>query len=97
MVGTTDYFEINSKFSVINGKVKLPMPVIDEKKKAQKESIYIERCFVIDAAIVHIMKSKKVLPDKQLLTECTEQLKFKVDYKQIKRQIEYLIGKEYLE
>jgi len=96
-VGTTDYFEINSKFSVRNGTVKLPMPPIDEKKKAPKESIYIERCFVIDAAIVRIMKAKKVLPHKQLLIECTGQLKFKVDYEEIKRRIEDLIGKEYLE
>ena len=73
------------------------MPVIDEKKKAPEDSIYMERCFVIDAAIVRIMKAKKVLPHKQLLTKCTGQLKFKVDYKEIKRRIEDLIGREYLE
>ena len=39
-VATTDYFEINSKFTVRNGTgtVKLPMRVIDEKKKAPEDS-----------------------------------------------------------
>lgn len=45
------------------------------------------------------MKSRKVLGHQQLITECVEQLQrmFKPDIKNIKRRIEDLITRDYLE
>ena len=53
----------------------------------------------IDASIVRIMKSRKVVPHQQLMLECVEQLgwMFKPNYKIIKKRIEDLIAREYLE
>ncbi|CAN4091493.1 unnamed protein product [Withania somnifera] len=45
------------------------------------------------------MKSRKVLPHQQLVLECVEQLSrmFKPDFKAIKKRIEDLITRDYLE
>ena len=107
--------------------VKIPLPPMDEKKKVI-EDVDKDRRYAIDASIVRIMKSRKVLPHQQLMLECVEQLgrMFKVtnnsclqsrisqqinwmiwhtnfyfilkpDFKIIKKRIEDLIAREYLE
>ncbi|GMN46436.1 hypothetical protein TIFTF001_015620 [Ficus carica] len=55
--------------------------------------------YAIDASIVRIMKSRKVLGHQQLVMECVEQLgrMFKPDFKAIKKRIEDLITRDYLE
>jgi hypothetical protein len=52
---------------------------VDEKKKII-EDVDKDRRYAIDACIVRIMKSRKVLAHAQLVTECVEQLRrmFKV-------------------
>jgi len=54
---------------------------MDERKKVV-EDVGKDRMFAIDAAIVRIMKSRKVLGYQQLITETVEQLSrmFKVTY-----------------
>ena len=54
---------------------------MDEKKKVI-EDVDKDRRYAIDASIVRIMKSRKVLGHHQLVTECVEQLgrMFKVLY-----------------
>ena len=49
------------------------MPPIDEKKKVI-EDVDKDRRYAVDASIVRIMKSRKVLPHQQLVLECVEQL-----------------------
>lgn len=46
---------------------------MDEKKKVI-EDVDKDRRYAIDASIVRIMKSRKVLGHHQLVTECVEQL-----------------------
>lgn len=46
---------------------------MDEKKKVV-EDVEQDRIHAIDASIVRIMKSRKVLAHQQLVTECVEQL-----------------------
>lgn len=53
--------------------VKIPLPPVDEKKKVI-EDVDKDRRYAIDAAIVRIMKSRKVLGYQQLVMECVEQL-----------------------
>ena len=59
----------------------IPLPQMDERKKVV-EDVGKDRMFAIDAAIVRIMKSRKVLGYQQLITETVEQLSrmFKVTY-----------------
>lgn len=94
----TDYFEFNSKFTDKMRRIKIPLPPVDEKKKVI-EDVDKDRRYAIDASIVRIMKSRKVLNYQQLVMECVEQLgrMFKPDVKAIKKRIEDLISRDYLE
>ncbi|OVA15009.1 Cullin [Macleaya cordata] len=93
-----DTFEFNSKFTDKMRRIKIPLPPVDEKKKVI-EDVDKDRRYAIDASIVRIMKSRKVLGYQQLVMECVEQLSrmFKPDFKAIKKRIEDLITRDYLE
>ncbi|GLT79422.1 hypothetical protein SLA2020_509110 [Shorea laevis] len=97
-ISPTDYFEFNSKFTDKMQRIKIPLPPVDEKKKVI-EDVDKDRRYAIDASIVRIMKSRKVLSHQQLVMECVEQLgrMFKPDFKAIKKRIEDLITRDYLE
>ncbi|KAM0948553.1 putative cullin protein, neddylation [Dioscorea sansibarensis] len=97
-ISSTDYFEFNSKFTDKMRRIKIPLPPVDEKKKVI-EDVDKDRRYAIDASIVRIMKSRKVLGHQQLVMECVEQLgrMFKPDFKAIKKRIEDLITRDYLE
>ncbi|KAK4265733.1 hypothetical protein QN277_026748 [Acacia crassicarpa] len=97
-ITSADYFEFNSKFTDKMRRIKIPLPPVDEKKKVI-EDVDKDRRYAIDASIVRIMKSRKVLGYQQLVMECVEQLgrMFKPDVKAIKKRIEDLISRDYLE
>ncbi|KAH0978537.1 hypothetical protein GBA52_028256 [Prunus armeniaca] len=97
-ISPTDSFEFNSKFTDRMRRIKIPLPPVDERKKVI-EDVDKDRRYAIDAAIVRIMKSRKVLGHQQLVMECVEQLgrMFKPDIKAIKKRIEDLITRDYLE
>ncbi|KAK3441044.1 hypothetical protein EUGRSUZ_B01297 [Eucalyptus grandis] len=97
-IAPTDHFEFNSKFTDKMRRIKIPLPPVDEKKKVI-EDVDKDRRYAIDASIVRIMKSRKVLGHQQLVMECVEQLgrMFKPDFKAIKKRIEDLITRDYLE
>ncbi|KAG0575693.1 hypothetical protein M758_5G025700 [Ceratodon purpureus] len=97
-VGQNDSFEFNTKFTDKMRRIKIPLPPMDEKKKVI-EDVDKDRRYAIDASIVRIMKSRKQLPHQQLVLECVEQLgrMFKPDFKVIKKRVEDLIAREYLE
>ncbi|XP_048440511.1 cullin-1 isoform X4 [Pyrus x bretschneideri] len=91
-------FEFNAKFTDTMRRIKIPLPPVDEKKKVI-EDVDKDRRYAIDASIVRIMKSRKVLGHQQLVMECVEQLgrMFKPDSKAIEKRIEDLITRDYLE
>ncbi|KAI9201322.1 hypothetical protein LWI28_021543 [Acer negundo] len=97
-ISPTDHFEFNSKFTYKMRRIKIPLPPVDEKKKVI-EDVDKDRQYAIDASIVRIMKSWKVLGQQQLVLECVEQLghMFKPDFTAIKKRIEDLITRDYLE
>ncbi|GMI93912.1 cullin 1, AUXIN RESISTANT 6, INCURVATA 13 [Hibiscus trionum] len=97
-ISQSDHFEFNSKFTDKLRRIKIPLPPVDERKKVV-EVVDKDRRYAIDAAIVRVMKSRKVLGHQQLVSECVEQLSrmFKPDIKAIKKQIEDLITREFLE
>lgn len=57
------------------------------------------RRFAVDAAIVRIMKSRQSLKHQQLVLEVNQQLQkmFKPEIRLIKKRIDDLIAREYLE
>ncbi|KAF9619084.1 hypothetical protein IFM89_005098 [Coptis chinensis] len=97
-ISTKDVFEFNSKFTDKMRRIKVALPLVDEKNKVL-EYVDKDRRFAIDASIVRIMKSRKVLGHQQLVAECVKQLSrmFNPDFKVIKKHIEDLITRDYLE
>ncbi|XP_043710557.1 cullin-1-like [Telopea speciosissima] len=97
-ISANDTFEFNSMFTDKMRRIKVPLPHVEEKKKVI-EDVGRSRAYAIDAAVVRIMKGRKVLNHQQLVGECLEQLSgtFKPDVKLIKRRIEDLIVREFLD
>ncbi|GFH16576.1 CULLIN_2 domain-containing protein [Haematococcus lacustris] len=97
-INKADKFRFNNKFTDRMRRIKIPLPPVDEKKKVI-EDVDKDRKYAIDAAIVRTMKSRKVLQHQQLVMEVVQQLSrmFKPDFKLIKKRIEDLISRDYLE
>ncbi|KAK3694354.1 Cullin [Podospora appendiculata] len=104
-VKTTDKFSYNAQF--VSKAIKIKAPTIsnlskvegdDERKETEKKNDQT-RAHVVDAAIVRIMKQRKQLTHTQLITEVITQLanRFKPEIPLIKKRIEDLLGREYLE
>ncbi|XP_062208429.1 cullin-1-like [Phragmites australis] len=97
-ISPNNVFEFNYKFTDKMRRIKVQLPPSDEKRKVI-DDVNKDRRFAIDASLVRIMKSRKTMTHQNLLAECVEQLSrmFKPDIKMIKRRIEDLITREYLE
>ncbi|XP_057856921.2 cullin-1 [Cryptomeria japonica] len=97
----TDYFEFNSRFAdnLKSRRIKIPFPQNSDEKKKVIDDVEQTRKHLIDCKIVKIMKKHKLLSYQELQSKCVEELKkeFKPDFRAIKRRIEDLISKDYLE
>jgi len=69
---------------------------VEENQKTQ-QVVLQDRQYQIDAAIVRIMKTRKQLNHQQLVAELLQQLKFPCKAGDLKKRIESLIDREYLE
>jgi len=97
-INKSDKFRVNAKFTDRMKRIKVPLPPVDEKRKVI-EDVDKDRRYAIDAAVVRTMKSRKRMQHQQLVLEVCQQLQrmFKPDIRLIKKRIEDLIGREYLE
>lgn len=97
-VNKDDTFTVNDKFTDRARRVKVPLPPADDRRKVT-EDVGKDRKHSIEAAIVRIMKSRKTLQHSNLIMEVVQQLQaqFNPDVKLIKRCIEGLIEREYVE
>ncbi|XP_028245115.1 cullin-4-like isoform X2 [Glycine soja] len=68
-----------------------------EENTSTTERVFQDRQYQIDAALVRIMKTRKVLSHTLLITELFQQLKFPIKPADLKKRIESLIDREYLE
>lgn len=104
-VKNTDKFFYNAQF--VSKAIRIKAPVIssiskvegDEERKETERKNDQTRAHVIDAAVVRIMKQRKQLAHTQLVNEVISQLmgRFKPDVPLIKKRIEDLLAREYLE
>ena len=95
-INTTDKFTANKKFSSNMRKIRIPMASLDSTFSTKK--VEEDRSITIEAAIVRIMKARKNLAHQQLVGEVMNQLSFfNPHVRVIKKRIESLIEREYLE
>ncbi|KIZ04219.1 hypothetical protein MNEG_3746 [Monoraphidium neglectum] len=98
-----DSFSFNEKFSSKLFKIKIGTVSATKEGEAEKNEtrhkVEQDRQPQIDAAIVRIMKSRKVLDHNTLITEVTRQLtpRFVPNPAVIKKRIETMIEREFLE
>lgn len=99
-VKSSDKFIFNSSFTHKLCKIKInqvQMKETAEENQLTNEQVFQDRQYQIDAAIVRILKMRKTLPHNLLVNELYNQLKFPVKPSDIKKRIESLIDRDYME
>lgn len=95
-----DKFIFNKEFTNKLFRIKInqiQMKETPEENINTTERVFQDRQCQIDAAIVRIMKMRKTLPHTLLITELFDQLKFPVKATDLKKRIESLIDRDYME
>uniref|UniRef100_U5ERJ8 Cullin-4A n=1 Tax=Corethrella appendiculata TaxID=1370023 RepID=U5ERJ8_9DIPT len=95
-----DKFHFNNEFTNKLFRIKInqiQMKETTEEQKATEERVYQDRQYQIDAAIVRIMKMRKTLSHNLLISELYKQLTFPVKPSDLKKRIESLIDRDYME
>lgn len=95
-IASTDSFSANPKFTCNMRKIRIPVASVEASHN--KSRVEEDRSVAIEAAIVRIMKARKTLSHQQLVAEVLSQLAFfKPQPRVIKKRMEALIDREYLE
>ncbi|XP_072573970.1 cullin-4A [Paramormyrops kingsleyae] len=95
-----DRFEFNSDFRHKLFRIKInqiQMKETVEEQVSTTERVFQDRQYQIDAAIVRVMKMRKTLSHTLLVSELYNQLKFPVKPGDLKKRIESLIDRDYME
>jgi len=99
-IGDIDQFSVNNDFCNKLYRIKInqvQMKETNEEQKATEERVYQDRQYQMDAAIVRIMKMRKSLMHNLLISELFNQLKFPAKPADLKKRIESLIDRDYME
>jgi len=95
-----DVFEFNRQFKQKLHRIKINSVQIKETPEERQKTtatVMQDRQYQIDAAIVRIMKTRKQLSHSALISELFSQLKFPAQPADLKKRIESLIEREYME
>jgi len=96
--GDVFFFESGFKQQLFRIKVNsIQMRETEQENEQTTERVFQDRQYQIDAAIVRVMKARKVLSHSLLISELFQQLKFPLKPPDLKKRIESLIDREYLE
>ena len=99
-VGPLDRFRFNASFTSNQRRIRITnitMKETTEERKKTHDSVSKDRLYFIDAAVVRIMKARKTVDHRDLMGEVLAQLKFPASSTDIKKRIESLIEREYME
>jgi len=99
-VGEHDIFKFNTAFTSNQRRIRIPnmqMKETAEERSETHEAVSRDRLYLIDATVVRIMKARKTLEHRALMGETMAQLKFPASSSDIKKRIESLIEREYME
>jgi cullin-4 len=92
------FFEDTFKNALYRIKINsIQMRESEQESEQTTERVFQDRQYQIDAAIVRIMKARKTLTHALLMSELFQQLKFPLKPPDLKKRIESLIDREYLE
>ena len=96
----TDTFHYNHNFT--SRQVRIKITSIQMKETAQErddthQSVSRDRLYLIDAAVVRIMKARKTISHQALVGEVMNQLRFPATGADIKKRIGGLMDREYME
>merc|ERR1719199_979534 len=99
-VADTDVFTYNAGFT--HKMYRITVTQISPKEQHEEEAgverrVFEDRQHEVDAAVVRIMKVKKSMSHQQLLAEVFAAMSFPVTAADVKRRVESLIEREYLE
>ncbi|KAI0081580.1 Cullin-domain-containing protein [Panus rudis PR-1116 ss-1] len=98
----TDQYDLNPGFKSKKIRINLNMPIKAEQKAESTDvlkTVDEDRKYVIQATIVRIMKARKTMKNQQLIQEVITQIsqRFAPKLPDIKKAIDYLLEKEYIE
>ena len=96
--GDKFFFEDQFKQPLFRIKINsIQMREADGENERTSERVVQDRQYQVDAAIVRIMKARKTLSHALLMSELFTQVKFPVTPPDVKKRIESLIDREYVE
>ena len=98
-VAPEDLFTFNNDFKSPRHRIKIntiqQKQTVDEDKVVT-ERVFLERQYVVDAAVTRIMKSRKKLSLSALFNETVQICKFPMTLEDLKKRIDSLVDREYL-
>eukprot|EP00559_Dactyliosolen_fragilissimus_P003262 CAMPEP_0184872658 /NCGR_PEP_ID=MMETSP0580-20130426/41416_1 /TAXON_ID=1118495 /ORGANISM="Dactyliosolen fragilissimus" /LENGTH=913 /DNA_ID=CAMNT_0027375489 /DNA_START=568 /DNA_END=3309 /DNA_ORIENTATION=- len=95
-----DIFIFNHNFYSNQHRIRITnvqMRETNEERNKTQDEVNRDRMYTIDAVAVRIMKARKTLQHTELLGEILNQLKFPARGKDLKKRIESLLEREYIE
>jgi hypothetical protein len=95
-----DKFMVQSNFKSNQRRIRITNILMKESKEEREktvEAVSRDRLYLIDAVLVRIMKARKTILHQQLIPQVLEQVKVPAQPADIKKRIETLIEREYME
>ena len=95
-----DTFMINTKFESKSRRIRITNIMMKETKEEREktvETVSRDRLYLIDAVLVRIMKARKTILHQALIPQVLEQVKVPALASDVKKRIESLIEREYME
>jgi cullin-4 len=99
-VDDRDEFIINASFESNQRRIRITNIMMKETREEREktvETVSRDRLYLIDAVLVRIMKARKTILHQQLIPQVLEQVKVPAQPADIKKRIESLIEREYME
>ncbi|KAJ1908206.1 hypothetical protein IWQ60_011718 [Tieghemiomyces parasiticus] len=102
VIPATDAFTVNREFSAPLFRLRIStiqqgVKESDKETAATTEKVFQDRLHQVDAAIVRLMKAQQTLPHTQLLNLIFQTLKFPITAAELKKRIDAMIDRDYME
>lgn len=95
-----DCFQVLPGFKSNSRRIRITNILMKESKEERDKTIEVvtqDRLYLIDAVLVRIMKARKTIVHQQLIPQVLEQAKVPAQPSDVKKRIESLIEREYME